>query len=156
MKTRIIVYSHTGHTLAVARSLKEFLDKSGFQTDLEQIEPCGPINLRAESVPIMNIPEVRDDDALIFASPVHGGRISAPMRTYLNDLGSLKGKKTICLVTHFLFPEWGREQVFHQMHEICASKGANVLGCASIWRLKPNRQREIKKAVEYIHSLFMH
>ena len=54
----IIVYSRTGHTLAVATQLKEKLSAAGHEVKLEQVEVVGPDNLGATDVQLKIKPEV--------------------------------------------------------------------------------------------------
>lgn len=150
----IIVHSHTGHTLTVARRLAEALSADGHEVALKPLETVGPANPSAETVALKNPPSIDRYDVLILASPVNGGRMSGAMRSYLDQISSLEGKQVAILLTHFLPYAWGAKQTIEQMTEICESKGATVIGTADVRWSSPRRGRQIARAVETLSDLF--
>jgi len=144
----IVVYSHTGHTRAVAQKLEERLSEDGHAVTLEELEIAGPVNLSATTAALRRKPSIELYDTLVFASPVNGGRMSAAMNSYLDQLPPLAGKGVICLVTHFLFRSWGAKQTLEQMQEVCQSKGAAICGVGSVRWSSLRRGRQIAQVVE--------
>jgi flavodoxin len=153
MRIGVIVYSHTGHTLAVAERLKERLAAGDHSVTLEQLETVGPISLSAESAELKTKPPVGGYDALVLGSPVRGGRMSAPMRSYLEQVPSLHGKRVACLVTGFFPAGWGRNQTVAEMEEACQSKGARICGSGSVGWFSLRRNRQISRVVDRLSTL---
>jgi len=154
MNIGIIVHSHTGHTLSVAMKLKEKLSAFGHAATLEQVQTAGPVKLSAQSAELKTKPAIDTYDALVFGSPVHGGRMSAAMTSYLEQIPSLQGKRVACLVTHFFRREWGADQTIELMKEVCESKGATVCGSESVRWLSLSRKRQISRVVDSLSELF--
>lgn len=155
MHIGIVVYSETGHTLAVAKKLKETLAASGHKVSLERVEPAGPVSLAATHVTLKTRPKIEPYDALVLGTGVRGGEPAPPMASYLAQLSSLDGKQVACLVTGF-FPVagWGRDQTLARMKEVCESKGATVCGSGSVGWFSLNRRRQIVDAVQALSKLF--
>ena len=153
MQIGIFVYSNTGHTLSVARRLDERLSADGHAVTLEELEVAGALDRSAATAPLERYPSVEPYDALVFASPVNGGRMSAPMKSYLDQIPSLERKKVICLVTHFLFTGWGAEQTMEQMTDACEAKGATVLGSGHVRWSSLRRRKRISTVVGEIAAL---
>ena len=154
MNIGLIVYSKTGHTLSVARRLKEKLSAAGHAVTLEQLETVGPVSPNAMSVELKTMPAIAAYDALVFGSPVWGGVPAAPIVSYLGQVPSLAGKKVACLVTGFFPAEWGRNQTVARMKEICESKGATVCGSGSVGWFRLDRKRQIADVVDHLSRLF--
>jgi NAD(P)H dehydrogenase (quinone) len=154
MNIGIIVHSNTGHTLSVAMKLKEKLSTAGHVVTLEQVETAGPVKLSARSAELKTKPAIDIYDALVFGSPVHGGRMSAAMTSYLEQIPSLQGKRVACLVTHFFRREWGANQTIELMKEVCESKGATVCGSGNVKWLSLSRKRQISRVVDSLSELF--
>jgi flavodoxin len=148
MNIGIIVYSHTGHTLAVARRLEERLRSEGNAVTLEQLEIAGPVNMSATTAPLKSKPAIDTYDILVLGSPVNGGRMSAAMNCYLEQVPSLRDKKVALLLTHFFFRGWGAEQTIEQMEGVCKSKGATLCGWESVRWTSLRRRREISRVVD--------
>ena len=74
MNIGIIVHSHTGHTLKVAKELEETLSADGHAVTLEQVEPAGEVGLSDQRAELKSMPAVEPYDALVLGSPVWGGR----------------------------------------------------------------------------------
>jgi flavodoxin len=143
----IIVYSLSGHTLAVATRLGEHLSALGHNVVLERLETAGP-DTDAARVVLKACPDVRRYDAVVFGCPVRGGQPAPPMRSYLERLESMSGKRVACLVTGFFPAAWGRSQTMASMSEICESKGAKICGCASVGWFNMRRHRDMAQAVD--------
>jgi len=150
MKIGIIYFSHMGHTQKVAENASEALRQAGFDVDCTQLIPKEPLDLRAERVPVEEIPQVVPYDLLVLGTPVHGGRMSAPMRYFLDEMPSIKGKKILALATHFFRKGWGAVQTIQQMQKICEIAGADFLGFVNVKWLSLFRSKQINIAVEAI------
>ena len=148
MDIGIIVYSRTGHTLSVAEKLKGRLSADGHAVALEQLEIAGPDNLSATTAALKTRPAIDRYDALVLGSPVNGGRMSAAMNSYLEQVPSLQGKKVVLLLTHFFFPAWGANQTIAQMKGVCESRGATVCGSGSVRWTSLRRGRQISRVVD--------
>jgi len=150
MNIGIIFYSFSGHTLSVSRKLEEGLIASGFKVKREQLEPDGPYKLTDMVIKLKNVPSIEVYDILVLASPVHGGRMAAPMAGFLKELPGLKSRKIICLVTHFLPYSMGGKQMIQLFKDACESLGAEVVGTANIPRLRLRQKQYINKVIDMI------
>jgi len=154
MNIGIIVYSLGGHTLTVAENLKEKLLADGHEVTLERVETAGPAKVQYENAELKTSPAVDAYEGLVFACPVRGGTIPAPMKNYLEQLPSLQEKQVACLVTHFFRREWGANQVLGAMREICESKGATVCVVGEVRWFSLHRKERIARVVEALSGLF--
>lgn len=151
MHIGVIVYSHTGHTWAVANQLSERLRSLGHECALERIvtdSPMDPgVNVVRSSAPLVGAKY----DCVVLCCPVRGGLPAPPMETYVSHIGSLAGTKVACLVTGF-FPvaSWGRDQSLARLREVCESKGATVCGSSSVGWFSMQRRKRIAQAVDTI------
>ena len=93
MKIGMVVYSLSGHTLAVAERVKERLAAGGHAVTLLRLETVGPATVSGEKDELRTRPAVDQYDAVVFACPVRGGAPPPPMATYLSGIPSLQGKK---------------------------------------------------------------
>jgi multimeric flavodoxin WrbA len=153
MRIGIIVYSRSGHTLSVARKLEERLAVDGHDVTLEQLETVEPLDLSATTAALKNHPPSDRHDALVLGSPVNGGRMSAPMRSFLDQVPSLDGKRVAMLLTHFFPRAWGANQTIEEMTEVCESKGANVVGSGGVRWTSLRRRRRVAETVEDLSDL---
>ena len=154
MKIGIIVFSLTGQTLAVARKLESELIKAGHAVTLEQLETAAPFRLTAKTAELKSKPIMDAYRAIVLASPVHGGRMAVPMKSFLEQVPSLKGKKVACLVTQFLPHQLGGDQTIRMMKEECRSKGADVVGTGIVSWLSISRKRQTSLVVNQLSALF--
>ncbi len=153
----IIIYSRTGHTLSVAKKLKEKLSAAGHKAALVQIETAGPVNLSARSATSAELrtkPAIDAYEGLVFGCPVQGGVPAGPMLSYLEQVASLEGKRVACLATGFFPAKWGSSQTLVQMEKICKSKGAAVCGSGSVSWFSLSRKRQISAIVDSLSALF--
>jgi multimeric flavodoxin WrbA len=154
MKIGILVYSFSGHTLAVAQALQAALAEAGHTVGLVQIEPALPVQLGQTRVPLRTTPSIFGYDALLFGTCVRGGAMAAPMAGFLAQMASLDGLPVACLVTGFFPPNLGRNQTLAQMKAACAVKGARVLGAGSVGWFSLRRRRQIAEVVAHLSGLF--
>ncbi len=153
MIIQFIVFSLTGHTKTVSEAAKGKLRKSGHNVVMDYIQPMDKLDLKAEIVEVKEIPDPHGYDLVIIGSPVHGGRVSAPIRTFLSQVSSLEGIRIVLLVTHFFRPGWGALQTLQELQQMCESKGGEVIGDIRVKWFSLIRKGEIKKAIDYLCSL---
>jgi flavodoxin len=154
MNIGIIVYSQTGHTLAVAKALENKLTAAGHAVKLDRVEAAVPMSPAEAGVRLKTKPEIGTYDAVVFGSPVIGGALPPAMSGYMAQLPSLQGKKVACLVTHFFRAAWGADQTIAQMEVLCESKGATVCGVGDVKWFQLRRKRQIDEVVERMSRLF--
>jgi len=102
------------------------------------------------------VPEVNDYEVLLLGSPVHGGRISAPMRAFFAEIDSITGMPCVLFVTHFFRQSWGADQSLAEFTEKCRDKGMRILEtCTVHWfslQRKKNIQNAVQEAVEALNA----
>jgi hypothetical protein len=86
------------------------------------------------------------------ASPVHGGRLASPIAAFFEKAPSLKGKKVVCVGTHFLSYEMGGRQMLELMQAACQQKGAHVVGTANVFRLSLRQKKYINAIVALLEK----
>jgi menaquinone-dependent protoporphyrinogen IX oxidase len=154
MNIGIVVYSRTGHTLSVAKELKEKLSAAGHVVNLDRVQTARPVNQGATRVQLETVPEIGKYDAVVFGCPVIEGAMPTAMSGCISQIGSLRGERVACLVTHFLQPAQGADQTISQMKEMCEFKGATVCGVGNVKWLQPRREQQIADVVEDLGRLF--
>jgi flavodoxin len=155
MNIGIIVYSLSGHTMAVAQKLVERLESAGHTATLARVEVVGPATLNTEDAELKTKPAVDAYEALVLATPVRGGALPSPMRRYLEQIPSLQDKQVACLMTHYFRWSVGAEQMFTQLKAICESKGATVLGSGDVRWPGLRRNQKIEDALDRLVILFV-
>lgn len=129
MKIGIIVYSRTNNTYAVAQMLKEKLDSQGHAAVIERITVKGDASRGKRDFVFINAPSAEPYDVLVFGAPVQAFSLAPVMSAYIEDLGSLEGRKVGCFVTKQLPLPWtGGTQAVSKMKKLCEEKGAKVCG----------------------------
>jgi len=154
MNIAIIVYSRTGHTLSVAEALGKRLSADGHEVTLEQLEIEGPVDLSAATAKLKARPSIAPYDGLVLGTPVNGGRMSAAMNSYLEQVPTLHGKRVAFLLTHFFVRGWGANQTVRQMTEVCQSKGADVRGTGTVRWTGLGRRRRISTTLDEVAGCF--
>ncbi|MHB1154824.1 MAG: flavodoxin family protein [Eubacteriales bacterium] len=154
MKVGIIIHSRTGNTLSVAQKIKEKLTEAGHSVSLEQIKAANDEPSAAGPLQLLNEPDIKDYELLIFGAAVHGFQLSAAMKTYLSRLQTLKGKKIVCFVTHHFPYQWmGGNGAVKKMKSLCYDKGEKILLTDIINWSNKNREAEIIKLLEKVSVL---
>jgi menaquinone-dependent protoporphyrinogen IX oxidase len=155
MNIGIVYFSHQGHTQKVVQALSSRLEAMGLNASSEKLKPVEAYNLSMVRVALQEMPNISQYDVLVLGTPVHGGRISAPMQTFLDNVVSLKGMKTALLVTHFFKPAWGAQQTLQALGDECQTKGAQVLGEANVKWFSLRRDQAIEQAVDLLSGWLM-
>lgn len=138
MKKAIIYYSKTGNTESVAKRFSDF-DLLKIKAESDDPNILKPV--------LVESPEVKDYDYLVFASPVHGFQLCKIMVAYLNSLDDLSGKVIDLFITHhFRFACLGGNQSLKQMKNIVEAKNGQVRFMTSVnWKSK--KREEIIEAM---------
>ncbi len=123
MQTAIVLYSSTGHTKSFVNHLTSAMINEPSIFELEAKGPFKPSDLRT---PLKHLPDLSKSQTVVIASPVHGGRLPAPIMTFLEDTRDFSEKQVILMATHFFPFDWGCKQMFEQMQSIIESKGGKV------------------------------
>ncbi|WP_414470169.1 flavodoxin family protein [Methanobacterium sp. ACI-7] len=154
MKIGIVVHSYTGNAYEVARKIEEKLKDAGKDVEIQRVKMVGGDEPKGKDIKLENPPEVDKYDALIFGSPVHAFSLSLAMKTYLEQIPSLQGKKVALFVTKKLRFEWtGGTRAIGQMKKISQSKGGNVVGTGVIvWN--KDKDKKIAEIAENFNRLF--
>jgi len=127
MKYLIVLYSKTGNTLGVAKRLQESL-----KCDLEEVKAKSDDSYNSKPE-LINIPDIKDYQHLIFASPVHAFSLSGIMKAYLNQLPDLSGRTVDLFITHqFPFAWLGGNRSLKQMKKIVEYKNGVVRNLTSV------------------------
>ena len=126
MNVKIIVHSKTGNTLAVAEKLRGRLETAGHTVRLEQVRAANESEIKPESIKLSNSPKTTGFDLLVFGAPVNGGKLSAVMQAYLQQLPSLEGAVMAGFVTQF-FPRlgWAATRLLPTWRNCCGQKAGN-------------------------------
>ncbi len=142
MKIGIVIHSYTGNTLEVAQKIQDKFLENGKDVEIQRVSMVGGDKPRGKDINFENLPDLEKYDALIFGSPVHAFSLSLAMKTYLEQIQSLKDKKIALFVTKGNRFNWmGGNQAIKKMSKICQSKGGIILGSGIIvW----NKQRDQK------------
>lgn len=86
------------------------------KVELKKLNVVGGDKPGKKDVILEEIPELKQYDIIIFASPVQGFSISPVMATYLKQNHSMQGKNVVCLMTQLLpFPFLGGNRAMRQM-----------------------------------------
>jgi len=147
MNIGIIVYTVSGHTLKTAQRLQVRLASDGHQVFMEHLELVGPARVSNEEADLKTNPILENYDTLVFCTPVRGGSPPPPVRRYLSQLASLKGKRAACLVTHAFPLAWGANQTVAALRAACEAKGALYLGMAAVHWFGFNHSHRLEQAV---------
>lgn len=149
MKIGIVIHSYTGNTLEVAQKIQDNFLENGKDVEIQRVSMVGGDKPRGKDINFETLPDLEKYDALIFGSPVHAFSLSLAMKTYLEQIQSLKDKKIVLFVTKGNRFNWmGGNQAIKKMSKICQSKGGILLGSGIIvW----NKQRD-QKITKLIHE----
>ncbi len=155
MHIGIIIYSQSGNTREVAAKLKEKLISGGHRADLIEITINGKTPAQTGQFELTTKPDPGDYDAVIFGSPVQAFNLNPVMRSYLEQLPGLKGKKAACFITKHLPVKWsGGTQAVNKIQKACESKGADFRGAEIIIWSAGQKQDNIDQAVKKLAALF--
>jgi NAD(P)H dehydrogenase (quinone) len=154
MRIGIIVHSKSGHSLQVAKEIKDAMLHSGHQVDVLQVKALNDGETKVNLVRLTSLPDISPYQLIIFGAPVRGGRLSPVLQAYLAQLPDLQGKMLMGYVTQaFPFPSMGGYQAIRGLREICQLKHTDLLKSAVInWMVKSTRNKQIAEAITLFES----
>lgn len=148
MKVNMVLYSHTGHTMRVGERISQVLHSNGIEVLINRLETVERLNFQALSVRTKEIPLIEGYDVIILGTPVHGGRMSAPLRFFIDETPSFENIPFIVFATHLFRRGWGGTQTIQSVRKLCEGKGGIFLGAADVKWLSFFRGQEITRAVD--------
>jgi flavodoxin len=149
MNVGIVVYSKTGNSLSVAEKVKKDLERKGFSVTMLAIEASG----EGPNTKLISAPDISSYDTLVFASPVQAFSLALPMKSYLENMASLKDKKVFCFVTQHLKKAWmGGNHAVKQIKEECIKKEGSISYSGVINWSSSKREDQINEIVKTISS----
>ncbi len=155
MNTGIIVFSHTGNTLLVARRLQERLSRNGHTVILEEITVQGGFDPEKDfnSFTLDSVPDPSQYDAVVFGAPVMAFSLCPVMKRYLESVRTLSGLKVGLLVTQHLPFKWmGGSRAVGQMKKLSSVKGGMVKSAGIVNWSHRDREARIDDAVTAVAS----
>ncbi|MCB2209938.1 flavodoxin domain-containing protein [bacterium] len=154
MEIGLVVYSNTGHTAKLAALLAAELQALGQGVRVIPLVPAGEYSMKELRTPLASSHDVSPFDVIVAATPVHGGRMAAPVRTFLEQTPTLAGKPVAFLLTHFLPYKMGAAQTIEAMTDLSEEAGATVLDSADVTWFSLGRHKKMKNAaVELAKSI---
>lgn len=111
MKIGIVIYSQSGITAKVAKTLASALSAKGHDVYTTLLRTIGKVKPGSTDFEIRNAPSPDEFDAIVVAGPVWAFTINSVILKYVRGLGKLSGKKALCFVTKglpFLWTGGGR------------------------------------------------
>lgn len=155
MKIGIVVYSQTGHTLAVAERLQQRLRTEGHEVDLQRLQVVAGSGKQARDMRIVEMPDLTGYQALVLCSPVHGFSLAPAMKTYLVQARLATGLPVALLMTqHFPYSWMGGKQAIAQFQQACRQHGAVVKGEMIVNWSNSRREQQIGDGISNLSSLF--
>ncbi|MFO7942092.1 MAG: hypothetical protein R6U92_05580 [Bacillota bacterium] len=149
MTVGIVVYSHTGNTLGVAKRLEDRLRQMGEDAKLMRVETPDQYQPGRGSVPPMELPDISGCDTLVFASPVHAFSLSQVMAHCLREIDIPEGTPSAGLVTQHLPYTWlGGNRALRGIREVCTARGSRFLGGAVVNWSRRDREARIEEAID--------
>lgn len=120
MNAGIIVHSHTGNTLLVAKRVEEALLTQGHNVTIARVSAVNEEPNSKKPLVLKDKPDTKPYDYIILCAPVRAFSLSPVMKAYLLQLSSLQGKKLSCFVTQHLSKPWmgGNRAVKQMAHHI--------------------------------------
>jgi flavodoxin len=154
MKIGIIVYSYTGHTLTVAKRLKEAIIDKGHEVSIELVEPM--INEPGPSTKVLlkTSPDLSIYDFVIFGSPVQAFTLAGVMKKYLSSLHNFEDKSGYCFVTRYFKRKWlGGSKAINWIETKCQEKGIKILDSSMISWSSKNLDDDISSLVYRLSNI---
>ena len=143
MNVGIIFYSKTGNTQSVIERLEDELLKNKHTVKIFSIEK------------VQSFEEIDTEkyDAFIFGTPVHAFSVPEPMKNFLNQIKTLKGKKLFFITTQAFPYEWmGGKRTIKQMKKICESKDGVICESGIINWFNSNKEEKIISVINRINK----
>ena len=151
MNIGIIVYSHTGHTLSVAKKLEKAIIDKGHKVKVELVEQVDKEPKPANQVVLKNSPDLSGYDFVIFASPVQGMQLAGVMKKYLSSLPKYCEINGYCFVTRYFMKRWlGGNSSIKWIENTCHEKGIKIIKNTMISWSSKSLDADIAEAISYL------
>lgn len=151
MKTLIVFYSRSGNTRKVAEALLNSL-KCDIEEILDTQNRSGPVGFlrsgyQASRRKLTVLQDIKNDpsqyDLLIIGTPVWGGNMSTPIRTYIQQ-----NKEKFNNVAFFCtYGNSGQEKTFSEMEGLCGRAPLSTFGVSVKELAKSSYQQKIDQFV---------
>lgn len=153
MKIGIIVYSQTGNTLSVAEKLKERLTQRGEAAEILRIVVEGDDVQSKTPFRIVEAPDPRGFDAVVFASPVQAFSLAQAMVQYFRQMPAPEAEKVLFFTTQHLKKPWlGANHAIRQAKALLLEKGTLLAQSGSVQWSSEKREEQINNLVEQFLS----
>ncbi|MFP4200375.1 MAG: flavodoxin family protein [Bacillota bacterium] len=151
MTVGIVVYSHTGNTLAVAEGLRDRLHQMGYDANLMRVKTPEDYRPGKGSVSEVELPDISGCETLVFASPVHAFSLAQVMGHCIREIDIPQGAKAAGLVTQHLPYAWlGGNRALRGIKKMCSSRGCDYLGGAIVSWSRRDRETKIREAIDQL------
>jgi len=126
MKVKIVFYSMFGHTYKMAEAVAEGArGVEGAEVELLQVPELMPDEILAQSgadkarqafahVPVAQVTDLLDADALIFGTPTRFGNVCAQMRNFIDQTGRLWQESALAGKVGSVFVSSGGQHAGHE------------------------------------------
>lgn len=149
MKIGLIIYSQSGNTRLVAERLERRLAGEGHEVFIEEVKIRGKVPAQPGKYELISIPDPGPYDALVFGAPVQAFALNPVMKSYLERIHPLDGKKTALFVTKQVpLLRMGGTGAVETMRRACRSKGGRVCATAIVVWAEKHREKTIARCVE--------
>lgn len=149
MKIGIIVYSQTGNTLSVAEKLQQRLTQRGDTAEILRIVVEGGDFQSKTPLKIVEAPDPRGFDAVVFASPVQAFSLAQAMILYFQQTPAPDAEKVFFFTTQHLKKPWlGANHAIRQAKALLKAKGTELTLSGSVQWSSEKREEQIGNLVE--------
>lgn len=149
MKVGIIVYSQTGNTLSVAERLRERLLEQGAVAEILRVAVEGGDYASKTPLKLVETPDPRGFDAVVFASPVQAFSLAQAMGLYLRQIPTVDAKKALFFTTQQLKKPWlGANHAIRQATALLKQKGVSVVCAGSVQWSSEKREEKIASLID--------
>jgi flavodoxin len=152
MRLGIFVHSQSGHTSEMGMAITKKLREKGHEVDIELMKPTGRVHPRMKHVEFREeSPDMSPYDAVIFGGPIWAFTASPVVISFIKEIPSLKGKKTLCFSTSgFPTAISGAPGGLKKLGALLEELGATVLeGEAFFWGLLHDNKK-MEQAAERV------
>ena len=117
MKVLVTYFSQTGNTEKIAGAICEEASQSN-EAESKKLEDVSPGDLARY-------------DFIFFGSPIHGGKLADPAKSFLDGVQAGSGKKMAGFVTHFApaYPKQALDGFAEPIKATCQENGMEYKGC---------------------------
>jgi flavodoxin len=145
MYIAILVYSQTGTTEKFASAIARECERLGHSVETTLLIPdAHKVTPATKELRVINVPDCRQFDAVLFGSPVWGGRPTPVIKAAITQARGIENKPVVPFVTMgFPLAVMGGTQSLNAMHRAAAARGARVLQGYAVQKLFHNTEKDI-------------